>query len=317
MNYFTRSSWPVPGKSGPVPPRGFAPPAASGASRPGAAHLAQIPVGGSGPRLATAHGGAVCAVHPAGPQQPASEHHVAEILLSPVLRVRASRLGEAATFDAAAGCLLITPAGAGGGLAWPQPRESVTVVLTEAALRELAAHELGTARVELRPPPLGTVDAWALRIGHLLKAELTQLEAPNALYVDSLITLFGVHLLRHYSGVRTTPPAVRGGLPAAIARRLQDFIGNNLSRSLPVAELASIAGLSERHFIQAFTKTFGAPPHRYVVDQRLDLAERLLTEGDLPIAEVAYQAGFSSQSHLTTTLKKYRQKTPMQVRRER
>ena len=110
---------------------------------------------------------------------------------------------------------------------------------------------------------------------------------------------------------------VRGGLSIEVARRVQDHIANNLSLSLSVAELASIAGLSTRHFIQAFTRTFGQSPHRHVIEQRLGFAETMLAEGGLSIAEVAYLSGFSSQSHLTTTMKKHRQKTPLQVRRDR
>jgi AraC family transcriptional regulator len=271
-----------------------------------------------GSRLATLHGGAIHAVHPPGLQAADARLHVAEVLLSSVVRARASHKGEAEQeFDAPSGSLLITPARVDSRVVWPSVRESVIVALTEDALRTLATHEFDTGGVELRPPPPGTVDSWALRIGQLLKAELAQREVPNELYVDSLITLFGVHILRHYSNVRKPPLVIRGGLGASVARRLQDYIENNLSRSLPVAELAGIAGLSVRHFIQAFTRSFGEPPHRYVVDQRLAFAEKLLTRGDLTIAEVAYQSGFSSQSHLTTTMKKHRQKTPLQVRRER
>jgi len=322
MNYFA-DSWLPPGRGAPIQARGAGLPAVSAvprgaASRQAASPLAQIAPGGIGPRLATGHGGAICAIHPPGLQQGGSEHHVAEVLLSPVSKVHAVQAGgEGAAFDAPSGTLLIRPARAEDGLAWPLARESVIVVLTDAALRELAAHEFDTAGVELRPPPPGTVDAWALRIGQLLKAELTQRETPNELYVDSLITLFGVHILRHYSSVRMPPPVVRGGLPAAAARRVQDFIAANLSRGLPVPELAGIAGLSTRHFIQAFTRTFGTSPHRYVLDQRLDVAEKLLAEGDLTIVDVAYQCGFSSQSHLTTSMKKHRQATPLQIRRER
>jgi AraC family transcriptional regulator len=84
-----------------------------------------------------------------------------------------------------------------------------------------------------------------------------------------------------------------------------------------LAELASVAGLSPRQFLQAFTRTFGDPPHRYVMGLRLALAEKLLRAGDLTIAEIARLSGFSSQSHLTACMRKHRQVTPLQIRRER
>ncbi|MGO4642395.1 helix-turn-helix domain-containing protein [Mesorhizobium sp. 2RAF45] len=51
-----------------------------------------------------------------------------------------------------------------------------------------------------------------------------------------------------------------------------------------------------------------APP--YLINLRLDFAEKLLVDNELAIAEVAYLAGFSDQSNLAATMKKYRGRTP-------
>ncbi|WP_234836151.1 helix-turn-helix domain-containing protein [Sinorhizobium meliloti] len=73
-----------------------------------------------------------------------------------------------------------------------------------------------------------------------------------------------------------------------------------------------------RHaFIQAFTKTFGESPHKYVLRLRLNFAEELLVESVLSIAEIAHLSGFSDQSHLTVTMSKHRNRTPRQVRQQR
>ncbi|MGK9167608.1 AraC family transcriptional regulator [Inquilinus limosus] len=237
-------------------------------------------------------------------------------MLAPAPRIRAT-LGsdKPQIYDAPTGMIVLNPANVDSSMAWPTTRENAIVAVTPESLLELAAQEFDAGGVELQPPPFGTVDPWALRIARMLKAELTQREAPNELYVDSLVTLFGIHILRHYSGVRTPPPAVRGGLSARAARQVREYLAGNFSRKVSVAELAAVAGLSPRHFIQAFTRTFGEPPHRYVIGLRLAFAEKLLVEGELTIAAVAYLSGFSSQSHLTTTMRQHRRTTPMQIRR--
>jgi AraC family transcriptional regulator len=56
-------------------------------------------------------------------------------------------------------------------------------------------------------------------------------------------------------------------------------------------------------------------PHQYLVDLRLAQAERLLVESELSIAEVAFGCGFSSQSHLTTVMRRHKNMTPAQIRR--
>ncbi|WP_244731064.1 helix-turn-helix domain-containing protein [Mesorhizobium sp. 113-3-3] len=49
-------------------------------------------------------------------------------------------------------------------------------------------------------------------------------------------------------------------------------------------------------------------PHQYGLSLRLDFAEKLLAERP-PFTDLAYLSGFSSQSHLTTAMKKYRNLT--------
>jgi len=107
---------------------------------------------------------------------------------------------------------------------------------------------------------------------------------------------------------------VKGGLSARSARRVQEFLGENFTRKLALADMAAVCGLSPYHFMRAFSRTFGMPPHQYVLGLRLDFAERLLADSRMTIADIAHLAGFSSQSHFTTVMKKYRGVTPLQAR---
>jgi AraC family transcriptional regulator len=107
---------------------------------------------------------------------------------------------------------------------------------------------------------------------------------------------------------------VKGGLSVRSARKVQEFLNENFSRKLALAEMAAVCGFSSYHFVRAFSKTFGMPPHQYVLDLRLDFAEKLLADSRMTIADIAHLSGFSSQSHFTTMMKKHRQMTPMQAR---
>ncbi|UCI25265.1 MULTISPECIES: AraC family transcriptional regulator [unclassified Mesorhizobium] len=106
----------------------------------------------------------------------------------------------------------------------------------------------------------------------------------------------------------------KGGLSFGHTRLMQQFLSENFSRKLSLAEMAAVCGLSPYHFARAFSKTFGMTPHQYVLTLRLDFAEKLLADRRVSITDIAYLSGFSSQSHLTTTMKKYRDATPQQVR---
>jgi AraC family transcriptional regulator len=279
-------------------------------------HVFNVIPESAGPRLITFRGGGVHSVRPPGSQVFKAPEHFVAVMLAPATGIRAS-LGsdKVHEYDADVGMIVINPANVESHVTWSSTRENIVVALTPESLRELAAHEFETDCAELQPPPFGTVDPQALHLAQLLKAELTQRETPNELYVDSLVTMFGVHILRNYTGVQQLPPAPKGGLSNRSGRRVQEFLDVNFSRKISVAELAAVCGLSPRHFIQAFTKSFGEPPYKHLLRLRLGFAERLLVKGELSIAEIAHLSGFSSQSHLTTVMMKYRRKTPMQVRR--
>jgi len=213
-------------------------------------------------------------------------------------------------YDAPVGCLVINPAGVDSSFAWSQTRENAVISISPEALSELAAHEFDCADTELEPPAFGTVDLKALNIAQMITAELTGRLLPNELYLDSLLTVFGVHLLRTYTSRSRQAVSPRGGLSTVGARRVREYLNENFARKILVAELASVAGVSPNHFIARFARTFGMPPHRYLINLRLDLAEKLLVNGEFAIAEVAYLCGFSDQSHLAATMKKYRGRTP-------
>lgn len=106
----------------------------------------------------------------------------------------------------------------------------------------------------------------------------------------------------------------KGGLSARHAREVQRFLNENFSRKLSLAEMAGVCSLSPYHFARAFSKTFGLSPHQYVLVLRLDFAEKLLADSNMSITDIADLSGFSSQSHFTTIMKKYRQVTPLQAR---
>lgn len=269
----------------------------------------------AGPRKTTLRGGVMYSVLSPGSHECLAKEHTAGILLAPLRKLRAS-LGsdKVKEFDAPAGCLSVVPAGVASSLTWTSTMEAAVVAIFPEALAELAAHESDIADVELVPPPFGTVDLWALSIAQRAASELAGAATSNELYLDSLVTLFGVHLLRTYTrrGKQSVPP--KGGLSPNSARRVREYLSENFTQKVHVAELASVAGVSPNHFIVRFARTFGVPPHRYLINLRLDFAEKLLVDGKLPIAEVAHLTGFSDQSHLAVTMKRYRGRTPTELR---
>jgi AraC family transcriptional regulator len=111
-----------------------------------------------------------------------------------------------------------------------------------------------------------------------------------------------------------TTPGTHGINPRHVHfSRLQAVLGHiheHLNEDLSLEALAGRAQVSTAHFRRLFQEAMGVPPHRYVLAARLTQARKLLTMTALPIARIAHDCGFSSQSHLTASFRAAHAATP-------
>ena len=85
---------------------------------------------------------------------------------------------------------------------------------------------------------------------------------------------------------------------------------------LTVEDLATTLDMPRWTFADAFKATTGDTPHAYVTGKRIDKACDFLCFGDMPLAEIAYACGFSSQAHMTTVFGQKLGITPGRYRQE-
>jgi AraC-like DNA-binding protein len=90
---------------------------------------------------------------------------------------------------------------------------------------------------------------------------------------------------------------LRGGLAPVVVRRVCEYIDSHLDEDLRLETLANTAHLSMSHFARAFRDTVGLPPHRYVLQRRIDRARQMLVDTETPLSEIAVGIGFADQSH--------------------
>jgi transcriptional regulator GlxA family with amidase domain len=102
-----------------------------------------------------------------------------------------------------------------------------------------------------------------------------------------------------------------GGLPPLVVQRICEYIESHLDQKIGLEALAAMAGLSTHYFARAFHQTVGVPPHSFLLSRRLDRAERMLRQTQLPLSEIAVATGFSDQSHLA---RHFRRRTGMSPR---
>lgn len=134
----------------------------------------------------------------------------------------------------------------------------------------------------------------------------------HALYAESLVgtIVSGLLDIQDFSG---EPP--NGRLTQAQMNRLVARINAQSDGRLTVAEMAETVGLSESWFANVFKQTTGKTPLQWQLGKRIDLAQKLLVESELTIADIAAQLGFSDQAHLTKAFRQIAGETPAAWRR--
>lgn len=148
-----------------------------------------------------------------------------------------------------------------------------------------------------------------------LLCELMEANVIGRIYADSLAQLLAMQLVRRYSYLKDLHVS-RGGMAPGKLRKAIEFINANLDKEHTVAlgAVAEEVQMSYFHFSRAFKQSTGVSPNVYMIEQRIERAKKLLTETDVPIADIALRVGFASQSHFTTTFRRLAWTTPKAFR---
>lgn len=86
--------------------------------------------------------------------------------------------------------------------------------------------------------------------------------------------------------------------------RAKDLADARYGDALTVEDMAAAAGLSRAHFSREFRKTFGEPPHRYLLERRLERAAALLRNTDMQVNAICLSVGLRSVGSFTTSFGK-------------
>jgi AraC-like DNA-binding protein len=157
-------------------------------------------------------------------------------------------------------------------------------------------------------PPRGTpyftepivADPQAAR---LVRAVHRSGEQGDALATSSLFREAIASLLRY---ARPGADVERDGTAMRMSRAVREareILHESLLDPPSLDDLAASVGVGAFPLLRAFRAATGLPPHAYLNQLRVRHARRLLDEGLRP-AEVAAQAGFADQAHLTRHFKR-------------
>jgi len=141
--------------------------------------------------------------------------------------------------------------------------------------------------------------------------------------MDDRFHLLLEHLIRKNSSIQhevDAIPLVRRSARLEIYRRLhnaKDFMDASLKEKLTIRDMAEAACLSPHHFLRLFRSSFAMTPHQYMIRKRLDVARAMLEISDLPVTDIALEAGFESVNHFSRLFRSHFGESPRAFRKKK
>ncbi len=211
-------------------------------------------------------------------------------------------------FTPPGGVILINPGAVHTGEAADEKCFEMLCLYTTTSYMQSAVSEMTGSRQAL---PFFTdvrVDhPWAAN--NILALHKALAQDASALECESRFTSTLAKLIQRYADGRTGEQ--RLGNERQAVQRARHYIDERFAQGVSLTELAAHVSLSPYYLLRVFRAEVGMPPYTYLESVRIRRAQQLIEAGK-PLAEVAAEVGFSSQSHLTHRFKQIIGVTPGQ-----
>ena len=98
-------------------------------------------------------------------------------------------------------------------------------------------------------------------------------------------------------------------------RKAVEYIQNNYSYGINVADAAAYVGVSRSYLYTLFLKTLGLSPQEYLISYRITRASQLLVISDLPVEGIAQSCGYEDPLVFSKAFKRRTGMTPTRYRK--
>jgi AraC family transcriptional regulator len=195
---------------------------------------------------------------------------------------------------------------------WGDGSEVVVTLLSKEQVERAAGELLRSSACEILSAPCA-FDPVILAMGTVLRREFQLGSAGDPIFVEAVGTVLTGHLVRRWSS-QPGQRAVKGRLSPVQFRRTLEAIESWMASGIRITALADQLGMGTHQFTRLFRQTVGRSPYRFVMQRRTERARVLLEKTSLPLAEIALELGFVSQSHFTAAFHREVRATPQAYR---
>ena len=212
------------------------------------------------------------------------------------------------------GTIMFAPRGRESYRVSPGVMRVSNVFLTDERIRS-CADQIGDGRPPDLIDRLHIRDAKLFSILDLLRQEVELREAASILFIEQLLDLICIQLLRAHSAFGLNRPPQSFGLARWQVKRVTGYMRENLEKEMGLQELADLVDLSRFYFCGAFRVATGYTPHAWLTKLRIDEARRLLTVASIPVSTIALIVGYQTPSAFTARFRRVMGISPSEFRR--
>jgi AraC family transcriptional regulator len=195
---------------------------------------------------------------------------------------------------------------------WQNGSEVVVTLLSRAQVEQAAGELLRSSRSEIVSAACA-VDPVLLAMGTVLRREFLQGVIADPLFIEAIGTVIAGHVVRRWSS-QPGQLSMKGRLSSIQIRKTLDAIEAWMPSGIRIAALADQLGMGAHQFTRLFRHSMGCSPYRFVMLRRIERARFLLEKTALPLADIALELGFVSQSHFTSVFHREMRTTPQAYR---
>jgi AraC family transcriptional regulator len=161
---------------------------------------------------------------------------------------------------------------------------------------------------------LGFQDSKLFAILRLLGQEVPPNTVPSRLFVEHLIDLLCLQLLRAHTSFPSPARPTRGLAPWQV-KRVTAYMREHFAQDIGLQDLADIVRLSRFHFCSAFRIATGHTPYEWLTRLRMEMARKLLADPAMRITDIALAVGYQTPSAFAASFRRHVGVAPTEFRR--
>lgn len=238
------------------------------------------------------------------------EHHVISVVYSQIdtkRRLNGIYLDENQNY----GSIGVIPAHVEHWVTWKENIKFALFSIQPQALKEIAPESINPDKIELipafaKPEP----DPLIASIGMAIKQQLENDPHGCEFYLEHLFHALSAHIIQNYCSITPLFKEYAGGLPRYKLKQAIEYINDNLDKPIKITDIAKLVDISQYYFCRLFHNSTGITPYQYFIHQRVARVKDLLKNSKLPLVDISFECGFSSQSQMTYHFRKCMGVTP-------